>query len=144
MSTNSVEAGVSQPAGQDHSRLLRRALQLDAVASGALGVLLVAAGPAVDDLLGIPVGVLMAVGLVLVAYATRLWIVGARRHLPTPASWAVVAGNLLWVAGSVLVVVAGWWPPTTAGTAFVVAQAAAVALFAVLQFLGLRASRAAS
>jgi hypothetical protein len=144
MSTNHVQAGVSQPAGQDHSRLLRRALQLDAVASGALGVLLVAAGPAVDDLLGIPVAVLVAVGLFLVAYATLLWIIGARRHLPTPASWAVVAGNLLWVAASVLVVAAGWWTPTAAGTAVVLAQAAAVALFAVLQFLGLRASRAAS
>lgn len=144
MSTNHVQAAVSQPAGQDHARLLRRSLQLDAVASGALGVLLAAAGPAVDDLLGIPVGVLVAIGLVLVAHATLLWIVGARRHLPTPANWAVVAGNLLWVAASVLVVAAGWWTPTAAGTAVVLAQAAAVALFASLQFLGLRASRAAS
>jgi hypothetical protein len=144
MSTKRVQAGVSQPAGQDHSRLLRRSLQLDAVASGALGVLLVAAGPALGELLGIPVAVLVAVGLVLVAYAALLWILGTRRHLPTPASWAVVAGNLLWVAASVLVAAAAWWTPTAAGTAFVVVQAAAVALFAVLQFLGLRASRAAS
>jgi hypothetical protein len=71
-------------------------------------------------------------------------MIGARRHLPTPASWAVVAGNLLWVAASVVVVAAGWWTPTAAGTAVVLVQAAAVALFAVLQFLGLRASRAAS
>jgi hypothetical protein len=98
MSTNHVEAGVSQPVGQDRGRLLRRSLLLDAVASGALGVLLVAAGPALDDLLGIPVAVLMPVGLFLVAYAALLWILGARRHLPTPASWAVVVGNLLWVA----------------------------------------------
>jgi hypothetical protein len=144
MSTNHVQAGISQPAGQDHSRLLRRSLLLDAVASGALGVLLVAAGPALDDLLGIPVAVLMAIGLVLVAYAASLWMIGARRHMPMPASWVVVVGNLLWVAASVLVVAAGWWTPTAAGTALVVAQAAAVALFAVLQFLGLRASRAAS
>jgi hypothetical protein len=144
MSTNSVEAGVSQPAAQDRGRLLWRSLLLDAVASGALGVLLVAAGPALDDLLGIPVAVLVAIGLVLVAYTALPWMIGARRHLPTPASWAVVAGNLLWVAASVLVVVAGWWSPTAAGTAFVVAQAAAVALFASLQFLGLRASRATS
>lgn len=144
MSTNHVQPRLSQPAGQDHTRLLRLALQLDAVASGALGVLLLIAGPALDDLLRIPMAVLVPVGLLLVAYAALLWLIGSRRHLPRSASWAVVAGNLLWVATSVVVVAAGWWSPSAAGTALVLVQAAAVALFAGLQFLGLRASRVAS
>jgi hypothetical protein len=53
----------------------------------------------------------------------------------------VVAGNLVWVGASILAVVAGWWSPTTLGTVFVVAQAAAVALFAELQLTGLRRPR---
>ena len=53
----------------------------------------------------------------------------------------VVAGNLVWVAASVLAAVAGWWSPTTLGTLLVVAQAAAVALFAELQLTGLRRAR---
>jgi hypothetical protein len=40
MTTNHVESSVGRVAGQDRGRLLRRSLQLDAVASGALGVLL--------------------------------------------------------------------------------------------------------
>ncbi|MDQ3222974.1 MAG: hypothetical protein M3Q75_05805 [Gemmatimonadota bacterium] len=53
----------------------------------------------------------------------------------------VVAINLVWVLGSVALVVAGRFPLTVLGLAFVLAQAAAVALFAALQFLGLRRSR---
>jgi hypothetical protein len=86
--------------------------------------------------------VLVPVGLFLIAYAASLWIIGAR-HVSVPAVWAVVIGNLLWVAASLVVVVAGWWSPSAAGTALVLAQAAAVVLFAVLQFLGVRV-RAAS
>lgn len=144
MTTDHLVSGVGRAAGQDHGRRLRRSLQLDAVASGALGVLLGAAGPALDELLGIPVAVLVPVGLFLIAYAASLWIIGARRHLPVPAVWAVIIGNLLWVAASLGVVVAGWWSPNAVGTALVLVQAAAVAFFAVLQFLGLRARRAAS
>jgi hypothetical protein len=45
MTTDHVASDVSRAAGQDHSKLLRRSLQLDAVASGALGILLLVAGP---------------------------------------------------------------------------------------------------
>jgi hypothetical protein len=143
MTTDHVASGVSRAAGQDHSKLLRRSLQLDAVASGGLGILLLVAGPTLDDLLRIPMAVLVPVGLFLIAYAAPLWIIGARHQVPVPAVWAVVIGNLLWVAASLVVVVAGWWSPSAAGTALVLAQAAAVVLFAVLQFLGVRV-RAAS
>ena len=50
----------------------------------------------------------------------------------------VAAGNLLWVAASAVAVAAGWWSPTALGTGIVIAQAAAVALFAALQLTGLR------
>jgi hypothetical protein len=143
MPINHVESGLSRAADQDRGTWLRRSLQLDAVASGALGVLLVAAGPALDELLRIPMAVLVPVGVFLVAYAAVLWMLGVRRRMPLPAIWAVVVGNLLWVAASLVVVVAGWWTPTAAGTALVLVQAAAGALFAGLQFLGLRAGRAA-
>ena len=54
-----------------------------------------------------------------------------------------VAANLLWVLGSVALVVTGW-PLTALGVAFVLAQGAAVFLFADLQFLGMRRSRPAT
>jgi hypothetical protein len=50
----------------------------------------------------------------------------------------VIVGNLLWTVGSVLLVALGWFSPTWLGTAFVLAQAAAVLLLTELQFTGLR------
>lgn len=125
----------------DGERLLRRSLQLDAAASGALGVLLAAGGAVLDGPLGIPAAVLVAVGGFLVLYGAALWLLGLRPRLSRPAVKVVVAGNLVWVAASVLAAVAGWWSPTTLGTVLVVAQAAAVALFAELQLTGLRRAR---
>jgi hypothetical protein len=54
-------------AGADDRRLLRRSLLLDAVASGAMGVLLAAGGALLDDPLGIPAAVLVPVGGFLLA-----------------------------------------------------------------------------
>jgi hypothetical protein len=56
----------------------------------------------------------------------------------------VVATNLVWVADSVALVATAWFPLTALGAAFVLAQAAAVFLFADLQFLGLRRARRAA
>src|SRR5918992_1451375 len=125
----------------DRERLLRRSLQLDAAASGALGVLLAAGGAVLDGPLGIPAAVLVPVGGLLVLYGAALWLLGLRSRPSPPAVKVVVAGNLVWVAASVLAAVAGWWSPTTLGTVLVVAQAAAVALLAELQLTGLRRTR---
>ena len=124
----------------DQGRLLRRSLLLDAVASGAMGVLLAAGGALLDDPLGIPAAVLVPVGGFLLAYAAGLWLLGSRPRPSRPAVRMVVAGNLLWVVA----VVAGWWSPTGAGTAFLLLQAAAVAVFAELQVTGLRRARSAA
>ena len=125
----------------DRERLLRRSLQLDAAASGALGVLLAAGGAVLDGPLGIPAALLVPVGGFLVLYGAALWLLGIRPRLSRPAVKVVVAGNLVWVAASIVAAVAGWWSPTTLGTVLVAAQAAAVALFAELQLTGLRRAR---
>lgn len=122
----------------DRSGLLRLALRLDAVASGALGALSLAAAPMLDHLLGTPAALLWPVGAVMLVWATALWLVASRHGISRVAVQCVIALNLLWVAASAAAVVAGWLPLTALGTAFVVAQAGAVAAFADLQFLGLR------
>jgi hypothetical protein len=122
----------------------RLAVRLDAAACPAMGVLLAAGGALLDDLLGIPAAVLVPIGGFLVVYAAALWVLGSRPRVSRPAVWAVVAGNLCWVAASVAAVAAGWWSPTAAGVAFVLLQAAAVAVFAEFQISGLRRTRAAA
>jgi hypothetical protein len=59
-----------------------------------------------------------------------------------PLVWAVILCNAVWVADSLLLLMSGWVQPTALGTAFVLAQALLVGLFAELQALGLRRSPA--
>lgn len=130
-----------RPVSSDRSGFLRLALKLDALASGAVGLVLLAGGPALAELLGIPANLLWPLGLFLAAYAVAVWLVGSPQVINRMAVWAVVGVNLLWVVDSVTLVVLGWLPLTTLGVAFVLAQAAAVLVFADLQYLGLRRAR---
>lgn len=144
MTTHQTRSGLGGSVGEDRGGFLRLVLKLDASATGAVGALmLLAAGAVVGDgrpfvlLLGIPLALLVSVGLFLIAFAAFVWIVGSRR-VSRPGAWAAVAINVAYAAGCVAVVVARWFSLSTLGVAFVLAQAAAVALFAVLQFVGLR------
>jgi hypothetical protein len=126
---------------RDGGRLLRLALRLDATGSGALGVLgLLAAAPLADPL-GMTTGALRGTGAFLVGYALALVLLAARPVIPRAAAWTVVVGNSVWVLGSIGAAVAGRGTFTTLGVAVVLAQAAAVAVFADLQWLGLRRAR---
>ena len=122
--------------------LLRRVLRLDACASGASGVLLIVAAAVLADTfaaeLGIPGRLLAPLGVVLVGYAIGLWFIETRPSLNRSAVQAVIVVNALWVAASVLTVLLARLPLTGAGTAFVLLQAAAVALIAERELTGLR------
>jgi hypothetical protein len=126
---------------RDGGRLLRLALRLDAAASGALGLLGVLAAAPLADPLGVTAVALRGTGVFLVGYALALVLIAARPVIPRPAAWTVVAGNTVWVLSSVGAAVAGRDSLTTLGVAVVLAQAAAVAVFADLQWLGLRRAR---
>ena len=141
MTVSYPSAGLLQPTAADRNGLLRLALKLDAVATGALAVLGLAAASLLDGLLGTPASLLWPIGLALLVYAAAIWVIGTRPRISRPAAWSAVVLNLLWVAASVATVLAGWLPLTTLGTAFVLIQAVAVLVFADLQYLGLRRAR---
>ena len=121
--------------------LLRRALLLDAAASGGLGLIAAIAAAALAEPFDLPSGLLRGAGVALVPFAALLAYLGSRERVSHPAARSVVAVNLLWVVGSLLMLIAGWVDPSALGVAFVLVQALAVALFAGLQELGLRRTR---
>ena len=124
------------------SPLLRRALLLDAAASGATGALmLLAAGP-LADLTALPPGLLRAAGAVLVPYAGFVLWLGRQAAPVRGLVLAVIAINALWAAESVAILALGWVTPNALGGAFVLAQALVVAAFAGLQAAGLRGTAA--
>ena len=58
--------------------------------------------------------------------------------MPRPAVWLIIDGNVLWVAGSLWLMVGGTIAATGVGTAFIAAQSFAVAVLAGLEYAGLR------
>ena len=117
---------------------LRTALQLDAAASGAMALLGIGAAPVLSPLLGLPQPLLFWAGIALLPWVALL--IGLARHDAAPRLLVVdvIALNALWVAASLGLLASGFVAPTLLGMVFVVAQALAVAAFAVLQLVALR------
>ena len=138
MLTRHADVPEDRTTGGVRAGLLRLALKLDAVASGALGLLTAVAAPALETMLGIPATLSVPLGLFLVGFAAAVWLTGTRARVSRPVAWAIVGLNVLWTFSSIAVVAADWPSLTMLGVAIVLAQAAAVALFAGLQLIGLR------
>ena len=126
------------------STFLRRALLLDAAASGATALLLIAGAGLIEGLLGLPAALLRGAGLVLVPYVAFVVHAGTRPIISHPAVWTIIVTNALWAVASALLLVSGWVAPTALGYAFVIGQAVVVALLGELQYVGLRRPMAAA
>jgi len=123
-------------ANTDRASFLRRSLQLDGIASGLCGVLLVAAASPISAVIGLAEpGIAQVVGALLVVYAAALLWNGARATVSRAEALAAVVLNAGWVIGSAVVILAR--PLTLIGNLAVAAVAAAVLLFAVLEVVGL-------
>ena len=119
---------------------LRYALLADAVASGATGLLLIAGAGVLESLLNIPLALSREAGLVLIPYVAFVATVGTRETIARGAVWAIIAANAVWALASVALLVSGWIAPNLLGVVFIALQAAVVAVFGELQFVGLRRS----
>jgi hypothetical protein len=122
----------------------RTALHLDAAASGAMALLAIVAAPILSPLLGLPHPLLFWVGIALLPWVALLIVVARRNTAPRLLLVDIIALNALWVAASIGLLASGLVAPSLLGYAFIVAQALAVAAFAVLQGLALRRSAAAA
>ena len=122
----------------NHPALLRFSLLIDAVASGATGLLLIAGAGLLTNWLALPVDLMRAAGLILVPYVAFVAYVGTRAEISRAAVRTVIAANAVWVVASAGLLVSGFVAPTMLGYAFVIAQAVAVGFFGELQYMALR------
>ncbi|HEU4422135.1 MAG TPA: hypothetical protein VFR67_06295 [Pilimelia sp.] len=129
---------IATSARTDRTRLLRTALRLDALATGAAGLAYVAGAGVLDSVLDVPPAALVSVGVFFVAWSAALLALARQDRPNRKAVWAVIALNAVWAVDSLVSVAAGWLDPTDLGTALVVAQALLVAGFAAAQYAGLR------
>ena len=125
---------MSATATLSRTPLLRRTLWADAATCLGTGLLLAALAAPLSPLLGLPAALLQYAGLALLPIAAFIALTASR---PSPAMvWLVIAGNVLWVAGSVAVLFV--FAPTALGMAFVIAQGVVVAVLAEVEYVGLR------
>lgn len=117
---------------------LRRVLLLDALTSGIAGVLMIAAGPNLSTVLGLPGTLLVGAGLLLLPFAYLVHRLAKRDRAASGLVWAVIGVNAVWAVDSLFLLAIGWITPTPAGFALILIQAGIVALFAELEYVGLR------
>ena len=91
---------------------LRNVLLLDAAASGATGLLLIAGAGFLDGLLGLPVALLREAGLILLPYVAFVVWVATRETISRGAVRTIVAANVIWALASAGLLVSGLVAPT--------------------------------
>ena len=95
-------------------------------------------------LFGMPSELLRFAGISLFPFTAFLIFMTSRQRLSLAVVWTVIVVNALWTADSFLIIASGWITPTPLGYAFVTGQAMGVAMFAGLEYVGLRKSAAAA
>ena len=122
------------------SPLLKGALNADALVSGAVAALQLLGGQSLASWLALPQPLLTATGAFLVAYAIFLLALARSSSVGSLLIWVIVLGNVGWALGCVALLALGSLMTGSLGTAFVLVQAAAVLIFAALEYKGMRTS----
>jgi hypothetical protein len=118
-----------------------RILQINATATAATGLAMLAARGVLPPLFGLGSPLLLdLVAIFFLVYAAGLFYFGARPQVERPALLAFAAGDAAWVVGSAIVLLMFWPQLTPIGRAMIVAVAIVVDVFAMLQY---RAARTA-
>jgi hypothetical protein len=121
-----------------HPRFVHRLLTVDAIATGATSLLLLAAANALSPMLQLPAELLRIAGFICAPFAACVFALSRRTAVSRGALRAIVTINFAWVAASVWVAFGGAWQPSALGIAFVLAQALAVFGFAEFGWMSLR------
>jgi len=124
----------------ESSAFLRRAIQADAIFSGASAVILTIGGGEIAPLLNLPEALLRETGLFLIAYAALVGWLGTRSVMPKILVAIVIAGNAAWALASIALLFSSAVAPNLLGEAAIAMQAIVVGVLAELQFVGLRRS----
>ena len=120
---------------------LRLVLAVDAFSSAAMGLALVSASGLLAPWTSLPAPLLFESGLVLIPFAVLVGFLAIREEPWRAGVWIVIALNAFWTLASIALLFTSWITPNLLGSIFIAAQAAAVGVFAELEYVGLRRAR---
>jgi hypothetical protein len=125
------------------STFLRRAIQADAIVTGAVALLQTFGAGLVAPMLNLPQPLVLETGLFLIAYTALVGWLGTRQSMPGALVAIVIAGNVGWAVGSIALMFSGAVTPNLLGYAFIALHAITTGVFGELQYIGLRKSSGA-
>ena len=125
------------------SSFLRLALIADCIFSGVSALALVLDAAALAGLTELPETLLREASLFLILYAALVGWLASRTTMARAWIVLVISGNAAWTVASIVLLFSGAVHLNLFGEIVVVAQAAATAVLAELQYLGLRRSESA-
>lgn len=120
--------------------LLRRALQVDFGVSTACTLMLLLAAAPLAAITGLPEMLILGTGVIFVPFLLLIGWLATRQDPPRTGVWLVIALNAGWAVGTVIFLAIGVVEPTSAGYALIIGIGVAVAIFAEMEFIGLRRS----
>jgi hypothetical protein len=132
---------ITVPATTTRDSFLRFALRLDAVGSGVMGVVGLAFGPQIAELSGTTTSFEYTVGALFVAYSVAVLVLSGRPSVRQTGRVCAI-GNLVYSVATVVAVLAGVFPLTTAGIVGTLGSGVFTLVMADLQYVGLRRIRA--
>ncbi|MFE7801754.1 hypothetical protein [Nocardia sp. NPDC057440] len=122
-------------AGTDY---LRSALRVDGWSTGAFGVIMLAGAGALRDPLGLPTAWSIPFAVAMLGGALALLLIAGYPVISPRQASGVVAVNALSAVGMVALAFSGLIDLTGLGVGFMLAGATVVAVFAFLEYTGLR------
>ncbi len=136
MQTNSVK---SESYSGEKDKLLRYTLRGNAAFSAVSGVIAILAAAPIAAFMGLasPL-ILLVIGVGLLPFAFLVYKVSTMTAVKPLFAKEILALDLLWIAGSLAILLVDWPPLTTNGRRLVAVLADIVAVFALLEFVGLR------
>lgn len=121
----------------ERAPLLRGVLRLDGIFSMISGAALAAASAMLTGLTGLPIQLILGIGLALIPFgALQLWA-SAQPRIDRRVAWFCIVVDDLWVLGS-LALLFGALPLTSIGWWFVLVLALGVGGIGGAKFIGLR------
>ncbi len=119
-------------------RFLRNVLIADAASGAASALLHLLGAGLLGGLLGLPHGVLVMSGALLLVFVALAAYIAASNPIPRALVSMLIAANWAWVVASAVVFFMNSGTVTLLGQAYIAVQAVAVAALAELEWLALR------
>ncbi len=132
-----MTATISARLNESTDSLLRFAMRADALLSGLAGIGTLVFAHQIAALSGTGPGVEYTLGASFIVFSIAVLVLAARPSIRMPGL-ALAIGNVAFSVATVIVVLAGVWPLTTAGVALVLGTGGYTLVMAELQYQGVR------